>query len=997
MPGAILLDCASVGVAVEFLVLGRLETRDSTGALLVPASRKQRVLLAVLLLHANQPVGRDRLVDLLWGAAPPRSAVANLHTYAARLRKLLATGARQVGHQAVMGTGGADPGGLPRLRAEGGGYALTVAPGELDLLRFERLVEQGRQALAGGQHAVAAERLTRALGLWRGRPLEDLPVPGDLAPTLARLEDQHLTVVEECVDARLALGRHTDLAAEVRALTEAHPLRERLWTQRMLAEYRAGRQADALASYRQLYHLLDDQLGIRPGEPVQRLHQQILAADPALNPPPSAVALGPRPAPRSSSTQRQLGGSEQSAGLAAPPDPAAPNQLPIDARGFVGRENELAQLDRLLEAADQQPTSAVICALSGTAGVDKTTLAVHWAHQVADRFPDGQLYANLRGFDPAGRAMAPTEAVRGFLDAFGVPPPRIPVDLGAQAALYRSLLAGRRVLVVLDNARDAEQVRPLLPGAPGCLVLVTSRSQLPGLVAAEGAHPLTLGLPSFDEAHQLLARRLGQPRVAAESAAVEEIITRSARLPLALAIVAARAAIHPGFPLSTFASELGPARDNLDAFAGADAVTDVRAVFSWSYRTLHPEAARLFRLLGLHPGPDLTAPQAASTAGVPVGQVRPLLAELAGAHLVTEHAPGRYALHDLLRAYAAELTGTTDTEPDRHAARHRLLDHHLHSGYRAALLMHPHRDAITLTAPVPGVTPEPLADDSTALAWFTAEHAVLLAVTRQAADDGFDNHARQLAWTLADFFQWQGHWHDWVAVQRVALTATRRLGDRAGQATAHRSLGLAYIRMDGQGDRAHTELAQALDLYRELGDVGGQAHSHLGLGGLLEQKTRYRDALHQAQQALRLFRIAGHRVGQARALNAIGWCHTQLGDHQEALACCEAALALSQEIGDRRAVANAWDSLGYAHHQLGDHQQAITCYQRAIDLFRHSGDQYYEAYVLSHLGDAHGAVGDGGAAHRAWRDALTILDDLGHAQADQVRKKLDSLDRTGAG
>jgi DNA-binding SARP family transcriptional activator/tetratricopeptide (TPR) repeat protein len=927
---------------------------------------KRRLLFAALLVDAGRPVSVATLVDRVWDEAPPAEVRGTLYAHISHIRRLLAQ---------VAGDG--DP--PVRLTRRDSGYLLEVDPDHVDLHLFRRLVEEAR----GERDQERARLLRTALELWRGVPFAGLS--GAWVGRLRESWHQHrLDAVVAWSQTELELGNPGAVIGRIRDLTVEYPLAEPLTEVLMRALYATGQTAEALRCYATIRQCLADELGADPGAQLRELHQGILRDDLATFP----VSVTPPSAPTSPAPAVPRSG---------PVAGAPPAQLPIGVAGFTGRARELAELDGLLVKAAGEPAAWAIVALSGTAGVGKTTLAVHWAHRVAGQFPDGQVYVNLRGFDPTGQAMAPTEAVRGFLDAFDVPPPRIPIDLGAQEALYRSLLAGRRVLVVLDNARDAEQVRPLLPGTPGCLVLVTSRSQLPGLVAAEGAHPLTLDLPSFDEAHQLLARRLGQSRVAAEPVAVGEIITRSARLPLALAIVAARAATHPGFPLSTLASELGPARDSLDAFAGADAVTDVRTVFSWSYRTLPPEAARLFRLLGLHPGPDLTAPQAASMAGVPVGQVRPLLAELAGAHLVTEHAPGRYALHDLLRAYAAELAGTTDSEPDRHAARHRLLDHHLHSGYRAALLMNPHRDAITLTAPVPGVTSEPHADDSTALAWFTAEHAVLLAVTRQAVDHGFDDHARQLAWILADFFQWQGHWHDWAAVQRVALTATRRSGDRAGQATAHRSLGLAYIRLGGQNDRAHAELVQALDLYRELGDVTGQAHSHVALGGLLEQKTRYRDALHEVEQALGLFRTVGHQIGQARALNAIGWCHTLLGDHQEALACCEAALALSQEVGERRAVANAWDSLGYAHHQLGEYQRAITCYQQAIDLFRRSGDQYYEADVLGHLGDTHAALGDGGAAHRAWRDALTILDDLGHAQADQVREKLDSLDRPGAG
>jgi len=354
---------------------------------------------------------------------------------------------------------------------------------------------------------------------------------------------------------------------------------------------------------------------------------------------------------------------------------ASPRQLPAAVRHFAGRDVELAALaDQLADAADM----VVISAVGGTAGIGKTALAVHFAHQVADRFLDGQLYVNLRGFDPTGSPMSPAEAIRGFLEAFDVPGERIPVTLGAQAALYRSVLADRRVLVVLDNARDADQVRPLLPGSPGCMVVVTSRNQLISLITAEGARPLTLDLLTVAEARQLLAGRLGAGRVAADAAAVEEIIASCARLPLALAIVAARAATHPQFPLASLAGELRDARGGLNAFGGGDAAADPRAVFSWSYQQLSPQAARLFRLLGLHPGPDTTAWAAASLAALPTEQARGSLAELARAHLVTERAPGRFAFHDLLRAYAVEQARSHDTDDDRKATVSRALDHYLH-------------------------------------------------------------------------------------------------------------------------------------------------------------------------------------------------------------------------------------------------------------------------------------------------------------------------------
>ena len=685
---------------------------------------------------------------------------------------------------------------------------------------------------------------------------------------------------------------------------------------------------------------------------------------------------------------------QRASGLACGPGAAAPRQLPAAVRHFAGREAELAALAG--QVADAGGT-VVISAVSGTAGIGKTALAVYFAHQVADQFPDGQLYVNLRGFDPTGSPMTPAEAIRGFLEAFEVPAERIPVTLGAQAALYRSLLAGRRVVVVLDNARDAEQVRPLLPGSPGCVVVVTSRNQLTSLIAAEGACPVTLDLLTVVEARLLLTRRLGAGRVAAEAPAVNEIITSCARLPLALSIVAARAATHPEFPLASLAGELRDVRGRLHAFGGGEAAADARAVFSWSYQQLSPQAARLFRLLGLHPGPDTTACAAASLAALPAGQARSSLAELARANLVTERSPGRFTSHDLLRAYAIEQARAHDTDDDQKAAISRVLDHYLYTAHAASLRLHPRSEPLTLPPPPPGVLPEEQAGFAGAWAWFDAEHPVLLAAIEQAAATGWDTHAWQLAWTLMDFLDRQGRWHDWAATQHIALSAARRHNDRAGQAHAHTGIGLA-CRWLGRYDEAYTHLQHALDLFAELGDAAGQAQAHTMLGGVLEYQNRLADALLHRQQALALFRAAGDRRGQAKALNDVGWVHALLGDHYEALAQCEQALALSREVGDHRGEAHTLDSLGYAHHHLGNYQQSANYYQESVARHREVGSRYHLATVLGHLGDTLYATGDHPAARTAWQQALAILDHLGpiltlgpgpgYPDAGQIRAKL---------
>ncbi|WP_435206358.1 ATP-binding protein [Micromonospora sp. bgisy143] len=668
-----------------------------------------------------------------------------------------------------------------------------------------------------------------------------------------------------------------------------------------------------------------------------------------------------------------------------------PRQLPPALPGFVGRAAQLAQLDAA--CADPDPADdggmapARVVTLSGTAGVGKTTLAVHWAHRVADRFPDGQLYVDLRGFDATGTVVTAAEAIRGFLEALEVPPERIPTHLNAQVGLYRSLLAGRRMLVLLDNARDAEQVRPLLAGSPTCLVLVTSRNRLAGLIAAEGARPLGVELLSAAEAWQLLARRLGADRLALEPRAVDEIIERCARLPLALAVLAARGAANPGFPLASLAAELRRAPRPLEPFDAGDASTDVQAVFSWSYQSLTPPAARLFRLFGCHPGPDIGVPAAASLAAVPREQAPRLLAELAHAHLVTEHAPGRFGAHDLLRAYAAQQAERFEPAGARRAAIRRGLDHYLHTAHAAALLLQPGRDPVTLAPAPPGVLPEEITDHAQALAWFTTEYPVLLAAVAHARHVGFDGHAWQLAWTLVDFLQRRGRWPDLAVAQRTALAGARRAGDRLGQANAHRDLARVLSRL-GRVEEAATNYRESLAIFGALGDHTGQARTHRAFGAMLDGLGRHAEALEHGQRALELYRDAGHLAGEASARNAVGWAHAQLGQYAPALTHCGQALTLLRRTGDRHGEANTWDSLGFIHARLGDHAEAIRCYGRALRLYRRISDRYDEADTLSRLGESRQAAGDTVGAVRTWQRAVRILDDLGHPDAERVRALL---------
>jgi tetratricopeptide (TPR) repeat protein len=669
-----------------------------------------------------------------------------------------------------------------------------------------------------------------------------------------------------------------------------------------------------------------------------------------------------------------------------------PRQLPAAVPRLTGRRPELDELNRLLKEVTSLATgSAAIVVISGTAGVGKTSLAVWWARHTGDAFPDGHLYVDLRGFNPSAPPIAPEEALRGFLEAFGISPDRIPASLPARSGLYRSLLSGRRVLVLLDNAKDADQVRPLLPASAGSFAVVTSRADLTGLVAIEGARLETLDTLSESEARQLLRHRLGDDRVAAEPDAVNQIIECCAGLPLALAVVAARATPRTALSLSTLADELRDSERELDAFAtGDDALTDVRRVLSWSYRTLDASAARLFRLMSLHPGPDLDVRAAASLAGVTVDEAAACLNELAGAHLVSERSPDRYDFHDLLRVYAGELV-VADGEEGRRSAIRRLVNHYLAIAHPANRLLDPNRDdRVRLAEYEPSVNADPPSDATQARRWFKVEHRGLVAIVDLAADAGMDAYAWQLAWALTTFLDREGHWGDWTATMTTALGAATRLGDRAGQAIAHRMLAHACLAL-GRLDEASAHLRQALRLFRELGDTMSEAATHNSMGGICDEQGQHEEALEHSTQALRLFEAAGDRVGQANAYNSIGWCQAQLGRYDPALASCERARQLSEELGDDFRQATVWDSLGYIHHQMGHHGRAVECYGRALTHFRSSPDRFYESMVLSHLGECHRELGQVDAARRTWTEAYVILDDLDHAEADGVREKLRGL------
>ncbi|MEE1751391.1 AfsR/SARP family transcriptional regulator [Streptomyces sp. SP18CS02] len=928
-------------MVAEFGLLGTIEAHVD-GRPADVGHLRQRAVLAALLVDTNRPVPVDELVDRVWGDRAPQRARGTLYGYLSRLRQALASAAEV------------------RIVRQPGGYLLEADPLSVDLHRFRDLAARARTADDGQ----AAELTRRALRLWRGTPFATVDTPwfSDLRHTLER---ERLSVELDDTDLRLRRGLHGELLPALTARTGEHPLDERLAGQLILALYRSGRPADALTHYQAVRRRLAEELGVDPGAPLQRLHQRVLTGDPAL-------ALTP---PRT--------------GDGSP----IPRQLPSSPYWFTGRDQQLAELDKALAPADRPGGPVVISAIGGSGGVGKTRLALQWAYQNLDRFPDGQLYVDLRGFDPSGQPVAPAVALRGFLDALGVESGSVPLDVQAQTGLYRSLVQGRRMLIVLDNAADAGQAAALLPGSAGCTVLVTSRRRLAGLASAHGARLLTLDVLTAPEAAELLTRHLGQERAAAEPEAVAALLEHCAGLPLAISVVGARAAAHPDFPLAVLAEELRDESTRLDALDAGDLTASVRAAFTVSYRALTAGAAEVLRLVGIAPGPEIGQAAVACLVARPIAAVRAALRELENAHLVQQPAPGRYRLHDLARLHAVEQARREPADGNDQALT-RLVDFYLHTALAGARQLDPHQDPVGVTTVPPGVTPQDLADHGEALAWFTTEHPALLGALDLAARTRRDAQVCRLARALETFFDYRGHWHDWATSQHLALDAAQRLGEGAWEAAAHRGLGNVHTQT-GRLDDGRRHFHRALELYERLGDRVSQAHTHRGLGWVCHQQERQREALGHAEQALELYRQAGHRAGQAKALNNVGWLHSTLGDHRAALHHCTEAVALNREAGDPHGEAGAWDSLGYAHHHLGEFTQALDCYRRALELDRSVGDRYGETEILGHLGDTHLAVGDDEAARLAWRHALEIADETGHPASTELRDRLSRLPESG--
>ncbi|WP_439659198.1 AfsR/SARP family transcriptional regulator [Lentzea sp. HUAS TT2] len=927
---------------MEFVLLGGIAVLSGGGALdLGPA--RQRCVLAALAVDAGLVVSVNRLIDRVWGEQPPPRARATLLNYLSRLRLLL-------------GDAGA---GAAIVVRRPGGYSLQVERSTVDVVRFHDLCEQARAV--DDEQAVVLFR--QALELWRGEALTG--VDGDwVEAERDRLHHQLLAAECDLTDVLLRLGHGEDLVAPLTTRAAQWPLDERIAGQLVLSLHRAGRTADALAHHRQLRAHLVEQLGTEPCTALQNLHQRILDTDPALTPPSAATM------------RTAITGAP-----AATAEKPIPRQLPAPPRWFTGRGAELARLDQALTAA-----TVVISAIGGAGGLGKTWLALKWAHEQAERFPDGQLFVDLHGFSPTEQPMAPEAAVRRFLDALGVVPGRIPTDLDAQAALYRSLVADRRMLIVLDNAATAEQVVPLLPGSATCTVLITSRTRLPSLIDRHGAQHLRLDVLNRTEARSLLAARLGSARAAAEPGAVDELIDLCGGYPLALSITARQAATRP---LTEVAAELR--RLGLEVLDHhADPAASLPAVLSWSLHHLVDEHRTAFGLLGIAPGPDTTPPAVAALTGVPPARARKVLVALEEASLLERRPNGRYTMHDLVRAYATTIAHNLPDDV-REAALVRAMDFHLHTAHSAARLLDPHHELHQPDPPAPGVHPFPLSDAADAMAWLETEHATLIATQRAAISLVRHDVVWHLACALDVLHFRRGHLRDGYASWRAALDAAAHLPDPVLRIRAHRFLGSACSRL-GLDEVATWHLDRALDLAVRHRVPTEHAHAHRALMAASGLRGDDRQALDHARHALDLYRSLDHPVWEADALNAVGWFAARLDDFDTARDHCHAALALHRHHHNTAGEADTQESLGLVAHRTGDHRQAVDHYHQAVALLRNLANTYQVANTLDDVGHPHAALGQHDQAREAWQEALDLYEQQGRDEdAERAQRQLANL------
>ena len=954
---------------MRFRLLGPVEVRAGEDWRGIGAP-KWRSVLAALLIHPGQIVSADTLISELWRDDPPARAANLVSIYVLRLRRLMD-----------------DPDGhLLVTRAPG--YQLRVSGDDTDALLFEAMVRDGRRAFAAGDPEGAASRLTEALALWYGRPLADVPPTPLVEAEAERLAELRLGADELRITAELTLGGHDQAVAELRRLLADHPLREGLWLLLMRALDGAGRHAEALEVYGQARDAISEQLGVDPGAELRQLHADLLAKDSAT--PAGVITAGTLPAP---------GGTTPPSAPAEPqPEPRrarragpSPAQLPADVADFTGRAEQVKRLSDLLSGtgASGDPGAVRIAVVAGAGGLGKTSLAVHAAHQVRRRFPDGQLYVDLLGATAA--PLLPGDVLARFLRDLGVDGRDIPVDEDERAARYRTTLARRRMLVVLDNARDAAQVRPLLPGSASSAVLVTTRSRMPDLASTK---LVDLNVLADDEALKLFVKVVGEERAAAEPEATAELLDACAGLPLAIRICAARLVTRSGWTIRAMAGRLHDEHRRLDEMRAGDLA--VRASFQVSFASLPPstdkqgiDPARAFCLLGLWQGPSISSVAAAALFGIPEYAAEDALEVLVDTHLLESVATDRYRFHDLLRVYAAERAVDDLLAAERDAALTRLLTWYMRTADAAATAVSPHRYNLPLDPA--DADPPPLGFDTAeeALAWYDSERANLVAATRQAAARGLHEIAWRLPAPLFHLFESRDNWADLLATHRIALDSARRAGNRQGEAWILNSLGYALgITGDSSGIGC---LEQALEIRRETGDRMGEAQAANNLADVYQRLGRTEEALGVLHRALDLNREVGYRFGEGIALVNLGDVLLDLNRPDEAIEYLQQALRTFTEINHADGTGYAFYWLGRCHAAAGRDAEALECLGQALASHQSAGNRHRQAVTLRFLGRTQAGHGLTAEAHASWAQSAAIFDDLGdRTQAAEVRAEMSS-------
>ncbi|HEY3869434.1 MAG TPA: BTAD domain-containing putative transcriptional regulator [Actinocrinis sp.] len=954
---------------MRLAVLGPLLAADETGRQVHLAGR-ERILLAALALRANQVLSADQLAELVFDGAPTDKARSTLRSYVRRLRA------------------GLGPAWAERIVTHSPGYLCRADEDEVDVLEFEALCQQAGAALQDRQWAEASSAAEQAVGLWRGTPLLDVASQGLRDEFVPRLEQLRVQVLEDRAEADLRLGRHEHLVQPLRELVAQHPMRERFHAQLMLALARSGRQAEALTVYQDARKTLVGELGVEPGPELRGLHERILAGD--------EVRAG-----------SDTAGSAQSGDQAVAPPPAAvPRQLPAAAGHFTGRSAELAWLAGLADDSDRQAVAegtVVISAIDGMAGIGKTALAVHAAHRVSGRFPDGQLFVDLHGYTKGSVPREPGDALGMLLRALGVSAQRIPEDSEERAALYRQHLAGTRTLVVLDNAAGEAQVRPLLPGAPGCLVLVTSRRRLKGL---HDAHVLALDVLAEADALALLGTVVVPERASADDPALREIVGLCGRLPLALRIAGALLCHRPDWTPQYLADLLRDQQRRLAALT--DGEHDLRAVFDLSYAGLGEPHRLLLRRAALVPGPSLDGYAAAVLLGLDPDAATGQLEDLVDHNLLIAHAPGRYRMHDLIRAHARTLADR-DPAGERAAALGRLLDYYAHTAQSASIPI-ARRLRPAPTGPAPAHAPA-LADPGEARDWLHAERENLEAAHAHARASGLDEHVVALAAGLAEILRTDGPLDQAIDMLEEAAETARRSGHRAACAAALTDLGLvrrlsgdlpgssdAFVRsveihrqighrhgeagaltelgtvklLTGDLACADATLTQALTIFQEIGPRRGEAIALTELGRMRRLTADLPGSGDALARSVEICRQIGHRHGEAGALAELGVVRRLAGDLPGADDASTHALELFREMGHRHGEASALTELGILRRMAGDLPGAADALTQALEISRHDGYRNGVAYVLTELGRVRLAAGDLPAAAEALCQALEI-------------------------